>query len=92
MTEPLSALITALILLAAAAVIFYPRYGVVSRWRRARQQTERVRIEDALTHLLGCEMSGERFTANSLAGALQITADQAANLLLDMERRGLLHV
>jgi DtxR family Mn-dependent transcriptional regulator len=92
MIEPLYALIAALVLIVVAVGFFYPRKGIIPRWRRARQQTERVRIEDALKHILGCEMSGERFTANSLAGALQITADQAANLLLDMERRGLLHV
>ncbi|MFV1858735.1 MAG: FeoA domain-containing protein [Anaerolineales bacterium] len=92
MPEPLVALITALILLAAVAGLFYPRHGVIPRWRRARQQTERIRMEDALKHILGCEMSGDRFTANSLAGALQITADQAAGVLLKMERRGLLHV
>ncbi len=92
MPEPLVALITALILLAAVAGLFYPRHGVIPRWRRARQQTERIRMEDALKHILGCEMSGDRFTANSLAGALQITADQAADVLLKMERRGLLHV
>ena len=91
MTEPLYALIGALILLAAAGGLFYPRYGIVPRWRQAREQTDRVRMEDALKHILGCEMSGDRFSANSLAGALQITSDQAADLLLDMERRGLLH-
>ncbi len=89
MTEPLLALIAALILLAVVAGLFLV---VIPRWRRARRQTERIRMEDALKHILGCEMSGDRFTANSLAGALQITADQAADLLLKMERRGLLHV
>lgn len=89
MTEPLIALIAALILLAAVAGLFLV---VIPRWRRARRQTERIRMEDALKHILGCEMSGDRFTANSLAGALQITADQGADLLLEMERRGLLHV
>jgi DtxR family Mn-dependent transcriptional regulator len=92
MPEPLVALITALILLAAVAGLLYPRHGVIPRWRRARQQTERIRMEDALKHILGCEMSGDRFTANSLAGALQITADQAADVLMKTERRGLLHV
>ncbi len=88
MTDPLLALITALVILAASAGLFLV---VIPRWRRARQQTERIRMEDALKHILGCEMSGDRFTVNSLAGALQITVDQAADLLLEMEHRGLLH-
>ena len=92
MTEPLIALGIALALLVAAAGLFYPRHGVIPHWRRARQQTRRIRTEDALKHILGCERGGDRYTANSLAGALQITAEQAAHLLVDMERRGLLHV
>jgi len=92
MPEPLILLIIAMILLVASAGIFYPQHGAFPRWRRARQQSRRIRMEDALKHILGCEMSGDRFTANSLAGALQITADQAADLLQDMERRGLLQV
>lgn len=92
MPEPLIALAVALVLISIALGLFYPRRGLIPRWQLARQQTERIRMEDALKHILGCEMSGDRFTANSLAGALQITADQAADLLLDMERRGLLHV
>ncbi len=88
MTDPLTALITALIILAASAGFVFI---AIPRWRRARQQTDRMRMEDALKHILGCEMNGDRFTANSLAGALQITSDQAADLLLEMERRGLLH-
>jgi DtxR family Mn-dependent transcriptional regulator len=88
MTDPLIALITALVGLAASAGFFFV---VIPRWRRARQQTERIQMEDALKHILGCEMSGDRFTANSLAGALQITSDQAADLLLEMEHRGMLH-
>lgn len=91
MPEPLIALLVALALLVVALGLFHPRLGAVPRWRRARQQSERVRMEDALKHILGCEMSGDRFTANSLAGALQITSDQAADLLLEMDQRGLLY-
>jgi len=92
MTEPLVALVAALAVLAAAAGLFYPRRGIVPRWRLAWKQTRRIRMEDALKHILGCEMSGDRFTTNSLAGALQVKADQAASVLLDMEHRRLLHV
>ncbi len=91
MPDPLIALLVALALLLIAFGLFHPRFGVIPRWQRARQQTERMRMEDALKHILGCEMSGDRFTANSLAGALQITSDQAADLLQHMEQRGLLH-
>ena len=88
MSEPLTALITALAILAASAVLVFV---AIPRWRQARQRTDRMRMEDALKHILGCEMNGDRFTVNSPAGALQITVDQAADLLLEMEHRGLLH-
>ncbi|MFQ5943735.1 MAG: iron dependent repressor, metal binding and dimerization domain protein [Anaerolineales bacterium] len=91
MPEPIIALAVALVLISIALGLFYPRRGLIPRWRRARQQAERIRVEDALKHILVCEMNGDRFSANSLAGALQITVDQAADLQLDMEHRNLLH-
>ena len=50
MTDPLTALITALIILAASAGFVFI---AIPRWRRARQQTDRMRMEDALKHILG---------------------------------------
>ena len=92
MIDPLTALLVAFALIGLAAILFFPNRGVVQRWRRARQQSERILVEDALKHILNCEMSGDRFTVNSIAGALQITVDSAGDLLLDMEQRGLLHM
>jgi len=77
-------------LLLIAALLFWPRLGVVSRWRVARRDQSRVRREDALKHILKCEVNGQPPTITGVTGALRITADQAADLLDDMEQRRLI--
>lgn len=76
-------------MLLIAGVLLVPRYGLVARRRRAARVSQRVRLEDALKHLYNCELGGDRATAQSLAGAAQLTADQALKLLIELERRGL---
>lgn len=75
------------VLLAAFA---WPRYGLWSRWRRARQLASRCQREDLLKHILKCEANGRVPTVDSIAGALQITTGDAADLLAELEDRGLL--
>lgn len=65
----------------AIALIAWPRHGLWARWQQTRESTRRIRREDALKHLLKCEANRRPVTLNSLAGALQITAGDAANLL-----------
>ncbi len=72
-----------------AALLFWPRYGVVSRWRVARRDQARVRREDALKHLLKCEVNGQAPSLNGVTGALRISDDAAADLLREMEQLGL---
>ena len=57
-------------------------------WRRYRQTSERVLIEDALKHFHHCEFCGLVATLESLSGALPITRNRAAELvgrLADLE-------
>ena len=73
------------LLLAAALflllwLVFRPGRGFYWRWLRARETTERVWVEDALKHLYDCHYSGGRATVQSLAGAVQISANDAARL------------
>lgn len=68
----------------------WPRYGLWSRWRRARQLASRCQREDLLKHILKCEANGRVPTVDSIAGALQITTGDAADLLAELEDRGLL--
>jgi DtxR family Mn-dependent transcriptional regulator len=92
MADPLTALLIAGAIAAVLGVLLWPERGVISSWRRARQLSTRVRIEDALKHIHGCEMRGEPFSHHSLAGALQISVDEASDLVFDLEKRGLLRM
>jgi DtxR family Mn-dependent transcriptional regulator len=77
-------------LLIIAVLLFWPDVGVVARWREARRRALRVRREDALKHVLKCEVNGQVPTLNSVAGALHIRDGKAAELLADMEAHGLI--
>jgi DtxR family Mn-dependent transcriptional regulator len=67
-----------------------PRQGLVARWRGGRRRAARVRREDAIKHILKCEVNGGEASIESLAGHLQIPTDRTAELLENLEDRGLL--
>jgi DtxR family Mn-dependent transcriptional regulator len=94
MTEPLlapgTALLAGTLLLAVAIVFFWPGLGLIARWSRNRQNSQRVTIENALKHLYDSEYKRTTATLQSLAGALGTSADQAARLSARLEGLGLL--
>ena len=77
-------------LLALAALLVWPKRGMVARWRAGRRYAARVRREDAIKHILKCEVNSGEATMESLAGHLQIPTDRTAELLESLEDRGLL--
>jgi DtxR family Mn-dependent transcriptional regulator len=90
MPNPLVSLLTTLALLGALAVIFWPDSGLYARWQRARQSTTRILIEDALKHLFSCELDNRRPTLQSIAGALSVSTNHAAEITGQLEQRELL--
>ncbi|RME85763.1 MAG: hypothetical protein D6775_01905 [Caldilineae bacterium] len=90
MYDPLLALLIGLAVLAVAAWLLWPQKGLLHRWQRARQYSARVMQEDALKHIHRAERGGYRATVQSVAGDLQITVDDAARLLAEMEQAGLI--
>lgn len=76
-------------LLLIASLLLWPRYGALAHWRAARRDQARVRREDALKHILKCEVNGQPPTITGVTGALRIKPDTAAELLRDMEQRRL---
>jgi DtxR family Mn-dependent transcriptional regulator len=90
MFNPLMTLLAGILAMALGFLIFWPDSGLFWRWQRARERTERVLSEDALKHIYKLEIEGRRPTAQSVAGALQITVDQAVTLLSILEARNLL--
>ncbi len=81
MVSPLEALAWFVVLLVVVAAIVWPRRGVVAWWVRLRRTTERVRIEDALKHLVNCELSERPASVASLAGMLEISPAKAHALI-----------
>lgn len=91
MTDPLEALIIAVLTLLVIAVITWPKLGLVSQFRRLRSNNRRVEIEDALKHLYHCEFKQQPCTLESVAGALSINSDSAASLMAKLESLELLN-
>ncbi|MBN1991140.1 MAG: FeoA domain-containing protein [Anaerolineae bacterium] len=92
MYDPLIYLLIAALLAGAGWLLFWPERGFFWRWQRAQKMTERVLREDALKHLHKCERHHRQATVQSIAGDLQITVDQAANVLATMQAHELLRL
>lgn len=88
--HPLAALVVGLVLLAAAALVFWPHGGLLDRWRAARRVTSRVRSEDALKHAYDCEYRGLTCSLESIAGSLDLPLEMAADIVARLEQRNLL--
>lgn len=73
----------------AMALVLWPRYGVLPRWRESRRLAVRVRREDALKHILKCEANAQAPTIEGIAGLLQIKRNAVAALIAELERGGL---
>lgn len=92
MPNPLIALLIAAFLSAIGLWFFWPERGVFWRWQRANEMTERVVSEDALKHIHQCEIHNRQPTVQSLAGALNINANQVAEILHNLEEQEFLFV
>ena len=89
MPDPASALMIFFALLVACAVFLWPGRGIGARLRRLARLTERVRMEDVLKQLYKLEYDKLPATAESVAGGVQISRQQAIRLLQRLEERDL---
>lgn len=87
MRDPAFLLVLGAALIGAVTWVLRPQRGLIWRWQRTRRMTERVLIEDALKHIYDCTHRGQACTIQSIAGTLQCTSDEAAEILTAMERR-----
>jgi len=83
--DPLIALLVGCVLLGAGLLLFWPRGGLIGYFRRVQQMSDRVLREDALKQIHKSERHGQQTTVESLAGSLQISENQAADLVVDMQ-------
>ncbi|HSO27324.1 MAG TPA: metal-dependent transcriptional regulator [Anaerolineales bacterium] len=89
MPDALYALLAGTFVLIIAGVLLWPEVGLTWRWRRQRRITTRVLSEDALKFLHRAERNAQPATLQIVAGALQIPAQHAADLLSEMQAREL---
>ena len=89
MPDPASALLVFFALAALCAAIFWPGSGIVPRLRRIARLSERVRMEDVLKQLYKLEYDRLPATADSVAGGVQISRNQAIRLLQRLEEKQL---
>jgi len=62
------------------------------RWQRERRLTKRVLSEDALKHIYNRELEGRHPSMESIAGALNISLNETADLFAQMEADQLVQV
>lgn len=80
MVDPLFALAVFGALATLLALLFWPRRGVVARFKHLSHLSDRVLLEDALKHVYTCESVGRPCTLESLAGRLEVSRGKAAEL------------
>ncbi len=92
MVDPMNALLAAAVVAVILALLLWPGRGVVPRWQRARRMTVRVLSEDALKYIHKSEMKGRPPILEGIAGAAQISLDEAGELVARLEAQGLLTI
>lgn len=89
MIDPLTALLTVVLLGVAATLLFWPSFGLFGWVVRAGRLNQRVRIEDALKHLYDCEYRQHPGTLYSLSGAMAVSVNRTAEIIGELEQRSL---
>lgn len=92
MPEPGIVLVVVAAAIALALLLVWPDRGLLPRWRRIRHLAERAMMEDALKHIHKWDIQGRMPTLHSIAGALQISTNEAADVVMRMSARGLVEV
>lgn len=87
--DPALALLGFGVLALLAALLWWPRRGLVWRWRQVGRSAERVLLEDGLKHLYTCEAAGHRCTTESLAGILGVPRGRAVEIVSRLEETAL---
>jgi DtxR family Mn-dependent transcriptional regulator len=88
--DPIWTLTIGLAILALGSMIVWPDHGVLARWRKARGMTKRVLVEDALKFVQKRETLSEAVALEGVAGSLNVSMNEAAELLEQMQRAGLI--
>lgn len=87
--SPAIALLTGVLLAAGLVWVFLPDRGLLARYRRNRELTDRVLGEDALKYLAVQGPEGD-ITVQAIAGSLEVPLNRAVAVVEDLLHRGLI--
>ena len=91
MSEPMLNMLIGLGVVGLGLLLFFPRTGLNSRWRRATRDRNRVQMEDTLKFLFDNEYKGINSSLQALAGSLQISVDKTTELVPRLEELQLIN-
>ncbi len=80
MNNPLETLIIGILILFLLSIFVWPEKGIYANWKKAKKQSLKIQIEDALKHLYDFEEKNISITLQSLAGHLSISGDEVAKI------------
>ncbi len=89
MINPLFALSIACAVIGILAVLFWPGIGIYATYKKAKRNTSRVLIEDALKHLYDYEERNVRSTLRSISGHLYTSSDDTIQIVGKLQSMGL---
>jgi len=89
--NPIAALTIFFIIVIVLLIFFWPKIGIYPRYKRGLVSTKRVLIEDALKHIYDYEYRSLSTTLNSIAGNLNITPDNSAKVIDELEELKLIN-
>lgn len=70
-------------------ILFFPKYGVLDRWRHYHKSLQREKLEDALKYIFNQEQAGHYVNRDSLKGNLELSEKRTTTLIQQMEMQGL---
>ncbi len=83
-------LLTGIIILAVIFWVFWPKKGLLAKFSLMKMNNHRVHMEDALKYLFDCEYNKSICNMNSIAGNLNISDDEASQLIVRLDALGLI--
>jgi DtxR family Mn-dependent transcriptional regulator len=92
MYSPVVNLLIFAAVVAAAILLFLPRFGLIENFRRRRRRSERVYLEDTLKYIYVHEYHNETATLAGVTDALRISSTKSLALVERMQVAGLVSV
>jgi len=80
MNNPIETLIIGTLILFVISIFIWPDKGIIANWKKAKKQSLKIQIEDALKHLYDFEEKNISITLHSLAGYLSVNGDEVAKI------------